>query len=323
MARIVVLAAGFMAICALSFSPAGAASLAAAPPPSDCSVIVSALMDCFSYVSNDSTTPCPSRSCCAGVADVVTESPECICQALQEANDLGVAVNMTRALALPAACSVKAPKIHCDASSPSAAPPSPPRPSPGPSPSPRPSPVLSPPPPSPPTTPPSPPPATPSPTPATPPPNSAVTPPPTPASAPMSSDAPRLASVVVAIAGLASAIFYQIHFCANVRVECRSEATGTKTCSIDGTTDHTGTYNILVAADEREHEHEICESMHISSPENGCKTTLQGRERARVFLSHNNGIASNTRYVNSLGFQKDTPLPACTELLKSYEQYEV
>ncbi|THU66708.1 hypothetical protein C4D60_Mb05t17030 [Musa balbisiana] len=112
-----------MAICALSFSPAGAASLSAAPPPSDCSDIVSALMDCFSYVTNDSTTPCPSRSCCAGVADVVTASPKCICQALQEANDLGVAVNMTRALDLPAACSVKAPKIHCDASSPSAAPP--------------------------------------------------------------------------------------------------------------------------------------------------------------------------------------------------------
>nr|XP_018676767.1 PREDICTED: non-specific lipid-transfer protein-like protein At2g13820 isoform X1 [Musa acuminata subsp. malaccensis] len=229
MARIVVLATGFMAICALSFSPAGAASLSPAPPPSDCSDIVSALMDCFSYVTNDSTTPCPSRSCCAGVADVVTESPECICQTLQEANDLGVAVNMTRALDLPAACSVKAPKIHCDASSPSAAPPSPPRPSPGPSPSPRPSPVPSPTPrpspvpspnprPSPvlsppPTTPPSPPPATPSPTPATPLPNSAVTPSPTPASAPMSSEAPRLASVVVAIAGLASAIFYQIHFC--------------------------------------------------------------------------------------------------------------
>ncbi|CAL9160969.1 unnamed protein product [Musa hybrid cultivar] len=217
MARIVVLATGFMAICALSFSPPGAASLSPAPPPSDCSDIVSALMDCFSYVTNDSTTPCPSRSCCAGVADVVTESPECICQTLQEANDLGVAVNMTRALDLPAACSVKAPKIHCHASSPSAAPPSPPRPSPGPSPSPRPSPaapsptprpspVLSP--------PPSPPPATPSPTtPATPPPNSAVTPSPTPASAPMSSEAPRLASVVVAIAGLACAIFYQIHFC--------------------------------------------------------------------------------------------------------------
>lgn len=43
----------------------------------------------------------------------------------------------------------------------------------------------------------------------------------------------------------------------NVRVECRSKATGTKTCSFDGTTDHTGTYNILVAD---EHEHEICES---------------------------------------------------------------
>ncbi|RWW57099.1 hypothetical protein BHE74_00036136 [Ensete ventricosum] len=48
-----------------------------------------------------------------------------------------------------------------------------------------------------------------------------------------------------------------------------------------------------------------------------------GRERARVFLSRNNGIASDTRYANSLGFQKDTPLSVCAELLKNYEQYEV
>ncbi|CAD5171145.1 unnamed protein product [Musa acuminata subsp. malaccensis] len=40
-------------------------------------------------------------------------------------------------------------------------------------------------------------------------------------------------------------------------------------------------------------------------------------------MHNDNGIASTTRYVNSLGFQKNTPLPACTELLKSYEQYEV
>ena len=103
-------------------------------------------------------------------------------------------------------------------------------------------------------------------------------------------------------------------------VECRSRITGAKTCSFDGTTDHTGTYNILIA-DEHD-DHEICESVLVSSPESGCKTALQGRERAPVFLSHNNGIASDTRFANSLGFLKDTSLPVCTELLKSYEQYE-
>ncbi|KAJ8492381.1 hypothetical protein OPV22_014102 [Ensete ventricosum] len=107
---------------------------------------------------------------------------------------------------------------------------------------------------------------------------------------------------------------------ARVRVECRSEVTGAKTCSFEGTTDHTGTYNILVA-DEHD-DHEICESLLVSSPESGCNTVLQGRERAPVFLSHNNGIASGTRFANSLGFLKDTSLPGCSELLKSYEQYE-
>ncbi|RWW32011.1 hypothetical protein BHE74_00018852, partial [Ensete ventricosum] len=56
-----------------------------------------------------------------------------------------------------------------------------------------------------------------------------------------------------------------------------------------GTTDHTGTYNILVAD---EHEHEICESVLIRSPVSRSKTALPGRERAQLFLSCNNDIAS-------------------------------
>lgn len=109
-----------------------------------------------------------------------------------------------------------------------------------------------------------------------------------------------------------------VFFCigAKVKVECRRKATGETTSSFEGTTDHTGTYNILV---DGEHEDEICESVLISSPESGCKATLQGREKAPLFLSHNNGIASATRYANALGFQKDTPLPVCAQLLKAYE----
>lgn len=96
-------------------------------------------------------------------------------------------------------------------------------------------------------------------------------------------------------------------------VECRSKVIGTTICSFEGTTDHTGTYNILVAD---EHENEICVSVLISSPASGCKTALQGRERAQVFLTHNNGIALDTRYTNSLCFLKDSSLPVCAQLLQ-------
>ncbi|URD88144.1 hypothetical protein MUK42_27283 [Musa troglodytarum] len=57
-----------------------------------------------------------------------------------------------------------------------------------------------------------------------------------------------------------------------VRIKCRSKVIGSTVCSFEGTTDHTGTYNILVA---NEHENGICESVLISSPASRCKTALQ------------------------------------------------
>ncbi|KAL6883674.1 hypothetical protein ACP4OV_011088 [Aristida adscensionis] len=104
---------------------------------------------------------------------------------------------------------------------------------------------------------------------------------------------------------------------AKVRVECRSKTTGVKTCSFEGHTDRTGTYNILVAD---EHEHELCESVLVSSPDMFCAKTVAGRERAPVFLTSNNGVESNVRLANALGFQKDVALPACAHILKMYEE---
>ncbi|XP_008803750.1 pollen-specific protein C13 [Phoenix dactylifera] len=106
---------------------------------------------------------------------------------------------------------------------------------------------------------------------------------------------------------------------AKVRVECQSRTTGAKTCSFDGVTDRSGTYNILVAD---EHEHETCESVLVSSPVKGCDKILKGRERSPVFLTHNNGIASDKRFANSLGFQNDIPLEGCAQLMEMYRQYE-
>ncbi|KAG2549497.1 pollen-specific protein C13-like [Panicum virgatum] len=106
---------------------------------------------------------------------------------------------------------------------------------------------------------------------------------------------------------------------AKVRVDCRSKTTGLKTCSFEGHTDRTGTYNILVAD---EHEHELCESVLVSSPDMRCATTVPGRERAPVFLTSKNGVASNVRLANALGFQKDVALPRCAQILKMYEDVD-
>ena len=106
---------------------------------------------------------------------------------------------------------------------------------------------------------------------------------------------------------------------AKVRVECRGGAAA-KLCSYDGVTDHSGTYNIFVAD---EHEHETCEVRLVSSPDESCNTEVLGREKAPVFLSHNNGIASDTRLANALGYQKNSPQSFCAELMKQYQQDEV
>ncbi|KAK3157435.1 hypothetical protein QOZ80_2AG0122200 [Eleusine coracana subsp. coracana] len=106
---------------------------------------------------------------------------------------------------------------------------------------------------------------------------------------------------------------------AKVRVECESKTTGVKTCSFEGHTDSTGMYNILVAD---EHEHELCESVLVSSPDMACAKAVAGRERAPVFLTNNNGVTSNVRVANALGFQKDVALSGCSEILKIYEEVE-
>ncbi|XP_031486317.1 pollen-specific protein C13-like [Nymphaea colorata] len=103
---------------------------------------------------------------------------------------------------------------------------------------------------------------------------------------------------------------------AKVRVECRDRATGQLTYGIAGVTDATGTYRIPV---EEERPDEICEAILISSPQPGCTELEKGRERASILLTSNSGISSPTRYANSLGFIKDTPLPVCTQLSQLYE----
>ncbi|XXG46960.1 hypothetical protein AAC387_Pa02g1683 [Persea americana] len=106
---------------------------------------------------------------------------------------------------------------------------------------------------------------------------------------------------------------------ARVRLECRERESMEKTYRIDGMTDRTGTYKIPVPDD---HENEICEMVLVSSPQMECATAVHHADRARVALTRNNGIVSDTQYANNLGFLKDAPMVGCSQLLKKYQEYD-
>ncbi|XP_042476256.1 pollen allergen Sal k 5.0101-like [Macadamia integrifolia] len=85
--------------------------------------------------------------------------------------------------------------------------------------------------------------------------------------------------------------------------------TATPACPVRDQSD----YKVTV---EGEHEDDICEVVLLDSPISKCAEKVRGRDRARIVLTHNNGVVSNTRYASPLGFLADTPLEVCPEVLK-------
>lgn len=81
---------------------------------SGCTMALVSLSPCLNYVSGNSSTP--SSSCCSSLTSVVGSQPQCLCALLNGgASNLGIAVNQTLALALPAACKVQTPSVsRCD-----------------------------------------------------------------------------------------------------------------------------------------------------------------------------------------------------------------
>ncbi|KAL6184276.1 PREDICTED: non-specific lipid-transfer protein-like protein At5g64080 [Fragaria vesca subsp. vesca] len=88
----------------------GHAAPRAAPAPAvDCSSLILNMADCLSYVSNDSKTEKPEASCCTGLKTVLKADASCLCEAFKSSGQMGIVLNMTKAMALPAACKVSAP----------------------------------------------------------------------------------------------------------------------------------------------------------------------------------------------------------------------
>ncbi|KAG9453593.1 hypothetical protein H6P81_006497 [Aristolochia fimbriata] len=100
---------------------------------------------------------------------------------------------------------------------------------------------------------------------------------------------------------------------AEVKIECRNRTTGVLTARVEGRTDNTGSYFIQVKGD---HQEDICEVELLSSPRPNCNELDGERRRARILLTKNNGIVSDIRHANPLGFFKKEALPQCTVVLK-------
>ncbi|KAJ9546255.1 hypothetical protein OSB04_025962 [Centaurea solstitialis] len=106
---------------------------------------------------------------------------------------------------------------------------------------------------------------------------------------------------------------------ATVRVECKDKAQKL-VYSMEGTTDSTGTYHILV--NEEHGADETCDVVLVKSPMGGCRTADPGRDRARVVLTSYNGIVSDKRFANAMGFMRDEVMSGCTTLLQSLMEEE-
>ncbi|XP_054800865.1 non-specific lipid transfer protein GPI-anchored 31 isoform X2 [Prosopis cineraria] len=99
-----------VAIWAVALVHGASSSAHHAPSPApDCSSLITNMVDCLSFVSSGSNTTKPQGSCCSGFKTVLKSNPDCICQAFKSSSQLGVTLNVTKALTLPAACKVSAP----------------------------------------------------------------------------------------------------------------------------------------------------------------------------------------------------------------------
>ncbi|KAL0375978.1 UNVERIFIED_CONTAM: Non-specific lipid-transfer protein-like protein [Sesamum calycinum] len=69
------------------------------------------MADCLSFVTAGSTTKKPEGTCCSGLKTVLKTDAECLCEGFKNSAQLGVTLNVTKALTLPSACHVSAPSV--------------------------------------------------------------------------------------------------------------------------------------------------------------------------------------------------------------------
>ncbi|TQD76810.1 hypothetical protein C1H46_037643 [Malus baccata] len=99
---------------------------------------------------------------------------------------------------------------------------------------------------------------------------------------------------------------------ATVALECRSRENGTMVYTLEGKTDKNGIYSLPA---DKNFEEQICEVRTVSSPTDDCADHFD-IEKARILLTHNNGVKAMARYANPLGFMKKESTTECETVLK-------
>lgn len=80
-----------------------------------CTAKLTSLTNCFAYVQGNQKNP--STDCCTNLKNVYGSAPKCLCILVKDSTSpsLGVSINQTLALGLPAACKVNANISECPA----------------------------------------------------------------------------------------------------------------------------------------------------------------------------------------------------------------
>ncbi|KAK8647825.1 hypothetical protein V6N13_121552 [Hibiscus sabdariffa] len=108
---------------------------------------------------------------------------------------------------------------------------------------------------------------------------------------------------------------------ATVVLECRNRTTGSYTYrSLNLLTDKDGYYKIQV---EGEFGDSDCDVSLVKSPRPDCSEPTEVWRKARVVLSAEDGISSDIRFANNLGFKKKEALPECKKILTEMGYYEL
>ncbi|BAT78546.1 hypothetical protein VIGAN_02123600 [Vigna angularis var. angularis] len=106
---------------------------------------------------------------------------------------------------------------------------------------------------------------------------------------------------------------------AEVMLQCKSRTTNEVVYTKNGKTDSSGAYTIYV---DEDHADEVCNAKLVSSPHPECREVTPGRDEALVILTRYNGIASDDRYANAMGFMSQDVAAGCAEVLRQYQEFD-
>ncbi|KAI3450097.1 hypothetical protein Pfo_006762 [Paulownia fortunei] len=96
----------------LPISPVAPGPYIMAPSPSlDCFTYLINLSDCLTFVEGGSNLTKPDPGCCPELANLVNTQPVCLCELLGNPGQVGISVDVSRALKLPSVCNVTTPPV--------------------------------------------------------------------------------------------------------------------------------------------------------------------------------------------------------------------